>query len=345
MNNSLPKVTICLQSFNCAPIIKYTLDSLIKQSYPNFEILVFDDSSTDNTLKVLSEYKEKYSFFDFFQNEKEKNTTNFNQYLKRIDTYGEFFSVFHSDDIYEPDIITKQVNFLQKFEEAVCVSTDANIIDINNNFIGHPKIPQVIKNRQLVDYNLFVKTLFSSGFFLMMPSFMYRTDLMKKNKPIFDYEKWSWCADIAFCLELVKQGNIGFINERLLNYRVSSHSNSQKLRFERVSDNSLFKILDTVINETSLKNYNKELKKKRDFLLMHDRALTGINLILQNKNINNIDIFKNFTLSLHSFLNFKRFIISITVKIISILPFRKYLLIRLLKLSRFYKLDLEKYQN
>ena len=62
MNNSLPKVTICLQSFNCAPIIKYTLNSLINQDYPNFEILIFDDSSTDNTLEILSEYKKKYDF-------------------------------------------------------------------------------------------------------------------------------------------------------------------------------------------------------------------------------------------------------------------------------------------
>jgi len=340
MNNSLPKVTICLQSFNCAPIIKYTLDSLIKQSYPNFEILVFDDSSTDNTIKVLSEYKEKYNFFDYFQNEKEKNTTNFNQYLKRIDTYGEFFSVFHSDDIYDSDIIAKQVNFLQKFEEAVCVSTDANIIDINNNFIGHPKIPQVIKNRQLVDYNLFVKTLFSSGFFLMMPSFMYRTDLMKKNKPIFDYEKWSWCADIAFCLELVKQGNIGFINERLLNYRVSSHSNSQKLRFERTSDNSLFKILNSIIVENSDRTlgYINNLKKQKNFLLMHDRAITGVNLILQDRKINNISIFSNIFLGFSSLSNFKKFMIAFVVKVISFLPYRKFFLRKLLSLSTFYSI-------
>lgn len=345
MNNSLPKVTICLQSFNCAPIIKYTLNSLINQDYPNFEILIFDDSSTDNTLEILSEYKKKYDFINYFQNDKELNTTNFNQYLKNINTYGEFFTVFHSDDIYESDIVSNQVNFLKENKDAICVSTDAKIIDVKNNLIGEPKIPQIVKNAKLIDYNFFINTLFSNGFFLMMPSFMYRTDVMKKNKFIFDYNKWGWCADIAFCLEITKHGKIGFINKKLLNYRVSNLSNSQKLRFERVSDNSLFKILDTVINETSLKNYNKELKKKRDFLLMHDRALTGINLILQNKNINSIAILKNFTLALHSLLNFKRFIISITVKIISILPFRKYLLIRILKLSRYYKLDLEKYQN
>ena len=340
MGISLPKVTICLQSYNCSSVIRHTLNSLINQDYPNFEILVFDDSSTDNTLEILSEYKNKYQFINYFQNKKKLNTTNFNQYLKNINSYGEFFTVFHSDDVYDSNIISNQVNFLKKYEEAICVSTDARIIDINNSFIGDPKIPDVVKKKKLIDYNFFVDTLFSSGFFLMMPSFMYRTDVMKKKKFIFEYNKWGWYADIAFCLEITKHGKIGFINKKLLNYRVSNLSNSQKLRFERVSDSGLFKILDFIINDNNFKNF-KNILKKRDFLLMHDRAITGVNLILQDKKINNIFIFKNFYLSLNSFSNFKKFMIAFVVKIISVLPFRKYLLKKIIKFNPYYKLDLE----
>lgn len=339
MRNSCPKVTICLQSYNCAPVIRYTLDSLIKQDYPNFEILIFDDSSTDNTLEILSEYKKKYHFISYYQNKKEINTTNFNQYLKNINSYGEFFTIFHSDDVYEKSIISHQVNFLKKNKDAICVSTDAKIIDINNNFIGNPPIPAVVKKKVLIEYNFFIDTLFANGFFLMMPSFMYRTDVMKKKKFIFDYNKWGWYADIAFCLEITKYGKIGFINKKLLNYRVSNLSNSQKLRFERVLDSGLFKILDSVIDDNKFKNFNNKLKKRKDFLLMHDRAITAVNLILQDKKINDIFILKNFFLSLNSFLNFKKFIIAIVIKIISILPFRKYLLKKVLRLNPYYKLE------
>jgi len=341
MGISLPKVTICLQSYNCSSVIRHTLNSLINQDYPNFEILVFDDSSTDNTLEILSEYKNKYQFINYFQNKKKLNTTNFNQYLKNINSYGEFFTVFHSDDVYEPNIISSQVNFLKKYEEAICVSTDANTIDINNDFIGEPAIPATVKQKVLIDYNFFVDTLFTNGFFLMMPSFMYRTNVMKKKKFIFEYSKWGWSADVAFCLEIVKYGKIGFINQKLLNYRVSNLSNSQILRFERVLDSPLFKILDSIINDSNLKDFNNELKKKKNFLLMHDRIITGVNLILQDKKINNIFILKNLELSLCSFLNFKKFIMAIVVKIISTLPFRKYLLKKILKFNPYYKLDLE----
>ena len=147
MGISLPKVTICLQSYNCSSVIRHTLNSLINQDYPNFEILVFDDSSTDNTLEILSEYKNKYQFINYFQNKKKLNTTNFNQYLKNINSYGEFFTVFHSDDVYDSNIISNQVNFLKKYEEAICVSTDARIIYINNSFIVDPKIPDVVKKK------------------------------------------------------------------------------------------------------------------------------------------------------------------------------------------------------
>ncbi len=340
MRNSCPKVTICLQSYNCAPVIRHTLDSLIMQDYPNFEILIFDDSSTDNTLEILSEYKKKYHFISYYQNKKEINTTNFNQYLKNINSYGEFFTVFHSDDIYEPNIISNQVDFLKKYKDAICVSTDANTIDINNNFIGAPIIPEQVKKKILIDYNFFIDTLFTNGFFLMMPSFMYRTGVMKKKKFIFEYNKWGWSADIAFCLEITKYGKIGFINKKLLNYRVSNLSNSQKLRFERVLDSDLFKILDSIIEDNNSKNFNNELRRKKDFLLMHDRAITGVNLILQDKKINNIFLLKNFYLSLNSFLNFKKFIIATIVKIISIFPFRKYLLKKIIKFNPYYKLGL-----
>ena len=65
-----PKLSIIVPTYNRANYLKECLDSIINQNYPNIEVIVTDDNSTDNTKEVVKEYIQKYPFIKFVKNNK-----------------------------------------------------------------------------------------------------------------------------------------------------------------------------------------------------------------------------------------------------------------------------------
>lgn len=117
-----PKVTIISGYFNRESYVKESLDSLISQTYSNLEIIVFDDSSTDNTYKRLLEYQHQDSRIKVIRNETNKGFVNT---LIEIFTgiQSEYIAIHGSGDISAPDRIQKQVEFLMSFPDYGLIGT------------------------------------------------------------------------------------------------------------------------------------------------------------------------------------------------------------------------------
>jgi glycosyltransferase involved in cell wall biosynthesis len=141
-----PLVSICIPAFNSEETIASTIQSILAQTYNNLEIIVLDNASTDNTPDVISKFNDKRLIL--IRNEinigAEANFTKGVNLAK-----GEFVALFHADDIYDHQIIEKQVHVFEKYPEVGAVFTMAQYINDQRKIIGHSKLPVRIKKKEL----------------------------------------------------------------------------------------------------------------------------------------------------------------------------------------------------
>ena len=109
-----PLVSIIIPTFNRANLIGETLDSVIGQTYTNWECIVIDDGSTDGTDKLLNIYLQKDTRIQYLQrpSERPKGANSCRNYGFEF-SRGEYVNWFDSDDIMHPEKLEIQINQLQ----------------------------------------------------------------------------------------------------------------------------------------------------------------------------------------------------------------------------------------
>src|SRR5438046_10623424 len=114
-NNDQPKVSIIMPTYNRAKYIGETIESVRNQSYQNWELIIVDDGSDDNTREIISAMKDKRIRFY------EAGRITINGKIKNIGiekTNGEFIAFIDSDDLWAATKLEKQVSALQEYPEA-----------------------------------------------------------------------------------------------------------------------------------------------------------------------------------------------------------------------------------
>ena len=138
MNNKSPLVSIVMATYNGEQYIKKQLDSIIKQSYKNIEIIICDDCSTDNTIKIINKYKEKYSFIKLFINESNLGyAKNFEKGISLCS--GKYIALSDQDDIWDLNKIKMQLDSARSIKDKnipIMIHSDLEMVDENENTIN-----------------------------------------------------------------------------------------------------------------------------------------------------------------------------------------------------------------
>lgn len=126
----MPKVSVIIPTYNQEQYISEAIDSVLSQTYQDFEIIITNDGSSDQTLQHLQEKTDpRIRLFSFDQNQGVSLAAN---HCIRHAT-GELIAILDSDNIFLPDKLEKQVDFLTKNPEFDAVFTHAKIINKNGN--------------------------------------------------------------------------------------------------------------------------------------------------------------------------------------------------------------------
>ena len=121
--DSAPLISFVVTSFNYAHLITETLDSLINQTYKNFEIVVVDDGSKDNSLEVIQNYVNKYPFIHLFTHPNHENRgLPASMRLGIEKATGEYVAFCESDDYLRSDYLQKKVDVINKYSDVVIIS-------------------------------------------------------------------------------------------------------------------------------------------------------------------------------------------------------------------------------
>lgn len=129
----MPKVSVIMGIYNCAATLQEALDSLYNQSFQDFEIILCDDGSIDNTYEVAKNNSLKYSDVIVLRNEGNKGLNfTLNKCLER--SSGEYIARMDGDDISLPSRFEKEVHFLDEHPEYSIVSCPMIYFDDEGEF-------------------------------------------------------------------------------------------------------------------------------------------------------------------------------------------------------------------
>lgn len=195
--------------------MSHAIDSILGQTYQNFELLIADDGSKDNTWQVINSYpSKKIKAFRF-----EKNIGAFprtNSLIKQAK--GKYLALMDADDISKPNRLEKQVEFLDRNPEVIVVGSQVELIDINGKIFGQKNVPQ--QSGSIYKQFGFIHPM-------VHPSCLIRRSLLPKRENVY-HTRFGVNSDYHTFIELLKFGRFANLPDCLLQYRLHGHNTSFK---------------------------------------------------------------------------------------------------------------------
>ena len=228
----MPQVTVILPSWNRADWLKKSIDSVLEQTFRDFELIVVDDASTDSTQEILTSYSGKIRSITFAKNLGVSAARN--AAVKNCDS--EWIAFLDSDDFWHPHKLQKQI--AQTVIRAECPIHFTDEIWIRNGVRVNPK-----KKHQKLEGWIFKPSL---ELCLMSPStVLLRRELFDVHG-FFD-ETLPICEDYDLWLRLTAQHQVALLNEKLM-IRHGGHEDQLSRSdwgIDRYRVQSIIKILKT----------------------------------------------------------------------------------------------------
>lgn len=270
MNLETPLVSVVMPVYNGALYVGEAVESILNQSYSNFEFLIFNDGSTDQTCTILASFSDpRIKIFNFENNQGYVDHLNQGILLAK----GKYIARMDADDISLPTRLEEQVKFFEENPDYGVLGTSAKSLGKSTAMIIRPR-----EHQEILTHLLFYTTI-------IHPSVMYRAALLRKHQ-IYYSKKHELTEDYEIFLKLSKLTKLANLPGILMRYRIHS-MNISKLYFE-----SQMQILYTLRIEEhqhflqrALSDWEKDfLSEKLDFNLNELRKSKAYLRELMNRN-------------------------------------------------------------
>lgn len=219
--NRKPLVSVIIPVYNGSAFVGEAIQSILDQTYKNLELIIVNDGSTDETLRILKRFKDnhpqKIKVISYLKNLGESKAANVGFTQSR----GEFIARMDADDISHQERIEKQVNFMLAHPEIIVLGSQSLVIDKNGKITGKKTFPQYHPSIYR-DY----------GFYhpMMHPSCMFRRSLLPKKDKLWE-NNHEPNDDYYTLFGLLRFGKFANLPEFLIAYRL--HGNNKSLQKAR----------------------------------------------------------------------------------------------------------------
>lgn len=204
-------VSIIMPAYNCEKYIGDSIDSVIKQTYKNWELIIVDDCSNDNTWSYINNnysYHQKIKLFRNSSNQGVSYSRNFGLSVAK----GQLVAFLDSDDLWDESKLEKQIEFHQKKKVTFSFTGCSYINEKSEKFKGTFKVPEFVSYKDLKNNNV-----------ISLSSVVLDIDVIRNYKLEHDHVH----EDYLLWLKILKNNILAYgINEELLIYRISSSSKS-----------------------------------------------------------------------------------------------------------------------
>ena len=239
-----PKISVCIPTYNYAMYLSEAIESIQMQNIKDYELIVIDDSSTDNTVEIVKRYADHDNKIKFFVNSNNVGmVANWNLCLNK--SSGEYIKfVFGDDFLLEQNALEKMINLMDSDDSVALVCSSRLFIDCEankarkrGNFVGDVIIGGV---------DVINKCLFSQKNLIGEPTaVMFRRSLAGRG---FD-DRYKQMVDLEMWFHLLEQGKLAYIDEPLCAFRVHANQQTAQNRENMVSVDDLYSLYYDYMNK------------------------------------------------------------------------------------------------
>ena len=209
-----PLVSVIVPNYNHAPFLEERINSILNQRYDNYELIILDDMSTDNSVEVINKYKDHVRVSNVIFNEQNSGSP-FKQWEKGFaNVKGELIWIAESDDTCECDFLENLVREFERDEDCVLAFCRSVKINVKGERLSEDGFP----NNFCVDGSSFIKKDLSRFNYIVNASsaVFARKTLTDMDR---SYTNFRGCGDWIFWIEVAKCGHVSYINKSLNYFR------------------------------------------------------------------------------------------------------------------------------
>ena len=247
----MPLVSVILPNYNHSKYLPNRIDTILTQTFTDFELIILDDCSTDNSREVIKKYEGHPRITNIVFNETNSGST-FLQWEKGIQlSTGKYIWLAESDDYSDPDFLKVLVGKLETNQDYGVAFCASNITDENNhvsrsNYNYSPKVNEFLSHDFVMEGKQFCEEYLFFGCLIVNASaVVFKKELYGKiNK---DFKTYKVSGDWRMWVELCYGTNVVYIN--------------QSLNYFRFHTNNVRTNKATIMNGEAIRNYIAAFKK------------------------------------------------------------------------------------
>ncbi|WP_316826673.1 glycosyltransferase family 2 protein [Pedobacter miscanthi] len=282
-----PKITVFMAAYNVSDYIEESISSILNQTFKDFEFIIIDDGSTDDTSLIVKKFND--SRISFIQNDGNKGIPFTRNRLLEL-AKGEYIAILDSDDIAYPDRLQLQLNFFSAHPEVALCGGHGKVINETGIETG--------KNIIVPTDNLInMRMLFNNPF--INSSAMFKTQIFRE---LNGYKDYALAEDFDLFIRISEKYSVANIDAFLVKYRI--HGENITIKRSKDQEKHELEILENMqknlgisFNKNSL-NMHKELFRNN----LNEAHLCGYLELLRAMKIANTKSKRFDTMKLNLFL-------------------------------------------
>jgi glycosyltransferase involved in cell wall biosynthesis len=209
----MPKISVVMPVYNGEKYLPEAIDSILKQTYRDFELLIINDGSTDGSPQILEEYQKADSRIRLYHQPNSGLVKTLNLGIDLA--WGDYIARMDQDDISLPDRLRSEFDLLESQPEIGIVGTACSVIDEIGNILSFTSLPETDLE---IRWNLLLKSAFVHS------SVMLRKKVLVQNN--IHYDNQIWGEDFDLWIRLLDITNGANINQPFILYRIHRTNSS-----------------------------------------------------------------------------------------------------------------------
>lgn len=269
----MPLVTIVIINYNHEKYLKRRIESIINQTFQDFDLIIIDDASVDNSINIITKYSNKIAQLIV-------NTHNsgsgYLQWTKAVELCKtKYLWIAESDDVAKPDFLKRTIEIMETDNSIAFIEANSDYIsddgEFLNNTTGLEKNKSQCLNIWSKDFVLSGKEFLSLGqnannLVTNVSSVLFRHSEISKN--IHIVEKFKICGDWMLYNKIAETNKVAYLSETLSQFRIHNQSTS----YNRFSNISFFKECFQVLNY-SYKHLKDTIVDEKNFYVIASKYI------------------------------------------------------------------------
>lgn len=211
-----PLVSIIINCFNSEKYLKDTINSVQSQTYSNFEVIFWDNYSTDTTPEIIKSYHDpRFKYY----HANEHTTLGEARNLAMGEIKGCYFCFLDSDDVWDPDYLKNEIEVFNKYDNIIAVFSNYYLWEKGEKKVYNSNQKSQIHSLKavLLDYKI------------GMSACIMKTNIASSNHVKFD-NNYQLIEDMDFFIKMLEYGDFYYDSNPLCSYRVNPESSTYRLK-------------------------------------------------------------------------------------------------------------------